>query len=48
MLMSNYAQVPENEDKDEYQGLGFGDMFAENDVKNQKNKKCECRGKQNT
>ena len=40
MLMSNYAQVAENEDKDEYQGLG--DMLEqENKLERQRNKKAK-------
>ena len=37
MLMSNYAQVPDDEDKDEYKGLG--DMFEEEDMKETKKTK---------
>ena len=42
MLMINYAQVAENEDNDEYQGLG--DMLEEeNKLERQKNKKTKKR-----
>ena len=39
MLMSNYAQVPDNDDQDEHQGLGS--LFEEEEEKVKKNKKRE-------